>query len=163
MREHSKMYIFWVELVNQDGKAICKRPITWNSTIKRFTCGKPFIGDMNGRTLGVWFEPDNFQYNGKKTPFVKKEFGFRKVETYDQYISTWLEWQRKFIQKHFDKQMANAPVEFRLKYKVRFGRANSKECPFYVPQKVMRMLFTSSSCFRSSILKNVAVYPRIKR
>lgn len=163
MKEHSKIYVFWVELVKQDGETLCKRPIIWNNSTKCFTCGKPFICDMNSRTIGVWFEPDNFEHGGKKTPLVNYEFAFRKTETFDQYIGTWLNWERKFIQKHFDKQAAKAPAEYRLKYKVRYGRANSKECPFYVPQKEMRKLFESTSCFRSALLKNVAIYRKIKR
>lgn len=160
MREHSKMYIFWVEF-ELDG--LCKRPIVWNSSIKCFVSGQPFIGQNRRMTLGVWFEPDNFEHNGKKTPLVNCEFAFRKTETYDQYISTWLEWERKHIQKYFDRQSARAPAEYRLKFKVRYGRANSKECPFYVPQKVMKSHFDSTSCFRSALLKNIAIYQKIKR
>lgn len=162
MRKHSKMYVFWVEFKLDD--TLYKHSIVWNNSIKCFTCGRPFIGQNSSTTLGIWFEPDNFRYsNGKKTPLVKHEFAFRKAETYDQHINIWLEWERKYIQRDFDKQSAKAPTEHRIKFKVRYGRANSKECPFYVPQKIIRTHFESTSCFRSALKKNITIYQKIKR
>ena len=161
MRKHSKMYVFWVEFTKL-GNILYKCPIVWNNSIRCFTCSKPFIGKNSSTTLGVWFEPDNFRNSdGNKTPLVKKEFAFRKTETYDQYISTWLEWQRKYIQRHFDKQLIKAPAEFKLECKVRYGRANSKECPFYVPQNTIKEHYKLTCFFRSAITKNVTIYQKI--
>lgn len=144
MRKHSRLYVYWVEFDSCGEHK--KRPVE----LSRLS----FHVSPYPKTLGILFEPDDMN-----VPIVRKNFSLKKVKTFDQYVNVLLEHYRKVIQKDFDKKVAETPVDFRgeLNYTIRFGRANSKECPFYVPQRTIRNLFNAKSPYRGSCLKNVTI------
>lgn len=101
-------------------------------------------------TITYWFRECNFcNSDGEKTCLVKREPEFRHCETFDQFVNIFLEWTRKDMQKQFDKRAAGMPEDCRIDYKVRFGRVNSKACPFWLPEAEVQKELNRTSLFSS--------------
>jgi len=138
-RKKSKLYAFWVEV---DGKpqGIYTSRVT-NTYVNTGSVAP-------NQTLTIWFKESDFcNSKGEKTILVKREPEFRHCETFDQFVNVFLEWMRKDIQKQFDKRAAKMPEGYRIEFKVRFGRVNSKTCPFWLPVAEVQKEFNKASIF----------------
>lgn len=140
-RKKSKLYAFWVEV---DGKpqGVSMSKVT-NTYVNNGLVAP-------NQTITIWFRECNFcDSNGKKVSLVKSQREFRHCETFDQFVNVYLEWLRKSMQKQFDKRAAGMPEDCRIEYKVRFGRVNSKACPFWLPEAEVQKELDRTSLFSS--------------
>lgn len=140
-RKKSKLYAFWVEV---DGKP---QGVSMSKVTNQYVNNGAVAPNQ---TITIWFwERDFCNSKGEKTLLVKKEREFRHCETFDQFINVYLEWLRKDMQKQFDKRAAGMPEDCRISYKVRFGRVNSKACPFWLPEAEVQKELNRTSLFSS--------------